>query len=617
MKIVCEACGAKYSISDDKVRGKVFKIRCKKCSHIIVVRGNEDGGPIEAEVPQAAQAPADQTAGADAVWYVVVEGEQVGPLTEADVAARVGRGEVSSETFAWREGMADWIQISAIAEFAGSLAAAPPPAGMDDADSPFAPQPTAVYPPGTAESIFGDEGDALPSPMTARSAPSRSEGTEVFGAPASVGKPSKAQDLFAPQSDYDSFSAPAPTAISPVAAHMAPAPVSLSSLGGMGASSGGGFFPSSAPVPAAAGAGLTGQRSENSVLFSLSNLESLAGGHSIGAASSAPGGRGFSSAPAPVTEGSGLIDIRSMAAMTMGKQARQPSMFGGMPMASPELPTFSAGPIAPLAPMLLPSRQSEGLPTWVFVVGGLLVLALGGLTWAFVTQSSPAPVATPVVAPAPAAPAAPADPPTTRQPNAVEPAPVAAVPAKEEPLPPREEAGASRDKGTQKKTTPSSGSKKTTVAAKNSDEPVAKSEPTAKTEPAPKAEPAAPAAKKGSLDDLLSGAMGTPKKSVPAPTAASPTGAPEAKKSGPLGKSDIVKGMMGIMPKTKACYDQFKVPGTASVNVKVDSSGHVESANVTGKFGGTPTGECVEKAVKTAKFPPSDGLAFPYPIPLR
>ena len=39
MKIVCDACQAKYSISDDKVQGKVFKIRCKKCSNIIVVRG--------------------------------------------------------------------------------------------------------------------------------------------------------------------------------------------------------------------------------------------------------------------------------------------------------------------------------------------------------------------------------------------------------------------------------------------------------------------------------------------------------------------------------------------------------------------------------------------------
>ena len=35
MKIECEKCGAKYSIADDKVKGKTFKIRCKKCSNAI------------------------------------------------------------------------------------------------------------------------------------------------------------------------------------------------------------------------------------------------------------------------------------------------------------------------------------------------------------------------------------------------------------------------------------------------------------------------------------------------------------------------------------------------------------------------------------------------------
>ena len=39
MKIVCDACQAKYSISDDKVQGKVFKIRCKKCNHAFVPGG--------------------------------------------------------------------------------------------------------------------------------------------------------------------------------------------------------------------------------------------------------------------------------------------------------------------------------------------------------------------------------------------------------------------------------------------------------------------------------------------------------------------------------------------------------------------------------------------------
>ena len=49
MKIVCDSCGAKYQIADEKVRGKVFKIRCKKCSNVIVVKG--DAQQAEAEQP--------------------------------------------------------------------------------------------------------------------------------------------------------------------------------------------------------------------------------------------------------------------------------------------------------------------------------------------------------------------------------------------------------------------------------------------------------------------------------------------------------------------------------------------------------------------------------------
>ena len=41
MKIVCGSCQAKYSIADEKVAGKVFKIRCKRCSEVIVVRGDQ------------------------------------------------------------------------------------------------------------------------------------------------------------------------------------------------------------------------------------------------------------------------------------------------------------------------------------------------------------------------------------------------------------------------------------------------------------------------------------------------------------------------------------------------------------------------------------------------
>src|SRR5262252_7132240 len=114
MKIVCDNCATKYSIADEKVRGKVFKIRCKKCSHIIVVRGGADGNAEVSREPAGADAfPGDdgqtiaarsgtpaagvpQTAGGsgDAVWHLVIDREQVGPLSPAEVRQKFSNGEV-------------------------------------------------------------------------------------------------------------------------------------------------------------------------------------------------------------------------------------------------------------------------------------------------------------------------------------------------------------------------------------------------------------------------------------------------------------------------------------------------------------------------------------------
>src|SRR5579884_3856558 len=98
MKIVCDNCATKYSIADEKVRGKVFKIRCKKCSHIIVVRGGTDGNveasrdagpaaepgfPGEEAAPRGTPGGGEPTSG-DAVWHLVIDREQVGPMTPAE-----------------------------------------------------------------------------------------------------------------------------------------------------------------------------------------------------------------------------------------------------------------------------------------------------------------------------------------------------------------------------------------------------------------------------------------------------------------------------------------------------------------------------------------------------
>src|SRR6185312_1735273 len=130
MKIVCDACQAKYSISDDKVQGKVFKIRCKKCSNIIVVRGG-------ANAADAAPAPQEKDTrvydygydgapggggGDEAVWHLVINQDQVGPMTVAEVQQRFAAGEVDGESFTWREGFADWLPLSQVDAFAGLVA---------------------------------------------------------------------------------------------------------------------------------------------------------------------------------------------------------------------------------------------------------------------------------------------------------------------------------------------------------------------------------------------------------------------------------------------------------------------------------------------------------------
>jgi len=44
MKITCQACQSKYTIADDKIQGKVAKIRCRKCGATVLVDASAGGG---------------------------------------------------------------------------------------------------------------------------------------------------------------------------------------------------------------------------------------------------------------------------------------------------------------------------------------------------------------------------------------------------------------------------------------------------------------------------------------------------------------------------------------------------------------------------------------------
>ena len=123
MKIVCDACSAKYTIPDHKLKAKQNKVRCKKCGHTIVF--SADAGTSEA-LP-ASPAPEAAVASTEAQWVAAVGGEQTGPLTRDELFGLLAGGEVDQETLVWREGMEDWLRLADVAEleerpFAGGTA---------------------------------------------------------------------------------------------------------------------------------------------------------------------------------------------------------------------------------------------------------------------------------------------------------------------------------------------------------------------------------------------------------------------------------------------------------------------------------------------------------------
>lgn len=262
MKIVCESCSAKYSIADEKVAGRVFKIRCKKCGSAIVVRGDQvdDAAGGGGAAPAGEEAPTSVVNyGGEAVWHIVIDGEQQGPYAPAQLAEMLSAGTMTWEVFCWREGFDDWKPAQDVEELVQAIMGGAQPAAEPAAD-PFA----------------------------------------ASAAPAAVAARDGGRDLFAAQS--------------------------ASPFGG-GADEDDGVV-ASAPAPrVSAEQSLTGARNENSVLFSLSNLQALATGGSGGggapASSSSAASPSVSAAVGggpragmAAGEGSGLIDIRALASAT-------------------------------------------------------------------------------------------------------------------------------------------------------------------------------------------------------------------------------------------------------------------------------------------------------------
>ena len=49
-------------------------------------------------------------------WYYVEQGQQIGPITDAELARLTMHGKVTSETLVWHSGMPDWQPYEAVAQ---------------------------------------------------------------------------------------------------------------------------------------------------------------------------------------------------------------------------------------------------------------------------------------------------------------------------------------------------------------------------------------------------------------------------------------------------------------------------------------------------------------------
>ncbi len=248
MKIACEACGAKYTIADDKVRGRKVKIRCKGCGTPIVVDGQHGGGgPSIADVEaDAALEPAD----GPVIWSVNLSDTDSRTMNVDEIVAGYASGLVTADAFVWKDGMTDWVAVldSELGPFLPAPAAAAPvaPAASSPEAAPLAPvaaAPSATAPVAAARGTIPHFG--VPN-LAAAPVASASRPAAARPAARAQNQLDNTQDLFggidAAGSDEDEVATSAP------------------------------FIPQAGSSAYDDGK-MTGARNENSVLFSLDSLK--------------------------------------------------------------------------------------------------------------------------------------------------------------------------------------------------------------------------------------------------------------------------------------------------------------------------------------------------------
>lgn len=372
MKITCQTCQSKYTVSDEKVQGKTVKIKCRKCGATILVNSS---GATTTAAGAGEPVSISTSAGELGVSFLVnvAEGDQR-TMSLVEVVEAYNGSVITADTYVWSDGMGDWQPLGQVESIvsalnSGAAAAAPEPAA-------YAPPEPAAYAPAPAPYAAAPFAAAAAAPVPAAEPSHRAAARRETSR--------RGPDLFGGGMAAEEVATSAPA------------------------------FNGRAPSPMAS----SGQREENSMLFSLSALTAKA----------PPTGMGSSASSKTSASGddSGLIDLKALAD---GAGSSAPSNFvpdhaGLFPLGAPQI---AAPVVTAPAVVSLPPPPASKAPIFIGVGIAVAALAIVGAFFAMKGSDPPPVVATePTVTAAPTAPPVVEPPPTA---TAVAAAPTASASA--------------------------------------------------------------------------------------------------------------------------------------------------------------------------------------------
>lgn len=161
MQFTCEACTTRYVIPDERVAGKLLRIRCKCCGAIVDVAGPGLGHPHDGRPPRGGADPFQEVCGSgpwrmtptgdfvkpgkdfqvtapsmvaatppplprvsdgNAGWHVATQGKSRGPFTRQQLEDLAGEGGIHPRCWVWRPGTAAWQRLANTRELASVTA---------------------------------------------------------------------------------------------------------------------------------------------------------------------------------------------------------------------------------------------------------------------------------------------------------------------------------------------------------------------------------------------------------------------------------------------------------------------------------------------------------------